>query len=372
MLKKVLLLSLCAVFLLMGCGKEKAPEESDPNTIDLPEDNPEEPEDIVYPEVEPESDETYRLRTDVSEEYRDISLNVGESINVPRRQGYTFHGYHDARQGEGVQYIDETGKLVKEYHGTKKPLVLWPYYTANKYRITICENGSPLTECSELVCPYDENICDDLPWGKEIVKDRKIDDDESYVITGFLVDDYKLTLEDKGRKLLFNKLEMYADHGKETLELDVITSDITYLWNERLSSRRITNKGFLEQKVNENKKPYDYFSIAEDVDLEALKELGYKDVEITLTITVGQGKGTPTVSVTTKKASKAKDVEENAIIETGKIKTEDLDKTGQFVESYTIPVKRIKDSFFVYYNSDNWGNGTWSCDAISLEFEFVK
>ena len=106
--------------------------------------------------------------------------------------------------------------------------------------------------------------------------------------------------------------------------------------------------------------------------LEALKELGYNEAKIKLTIAVGKGKGTPTVSVMTQKAGKTKTIEEKAIIDTGKIEKKELNELGEFVHSYTVSIKKLSDDFFVYYNSDNWGSDTWSCDAITMELEFVK
>ena len=272
--------------LCVGCKDEKVSETAQETSYVLPtnteEEQDEQEDEIVYPTVEPESTKQLRLRTDVSDEYRDVTLKLGEKVDVPNRQGYRFIGYQDKKNEDGVTYIDENGVYTMEYHGTEL-LVLWPKFEPIEYCITICEEGIPLKEASKLICKFDENITDDLPWGKEIIKDRKADDRESYVITGFEVEGGQYGITDASQKLLLKKLQDYANHDERTLSLDVLTTDITYLWNN-LNTREVSNRGFLKQEATSKNQAYDYFSISEDIDLEKLIGLGFKKVKFELTI----------------------------------------------------------------------------------------
>lgn len=356
---KIILFVLMISF-LFGCSNNKKDEPTrtiDPMDQQEPSDN--------CPVVEP----NMRLKSVTNDEYRDVLLECGDSVDVPNRVGYTFNGYDDCKDGEGVVYIDEKGQCIKEYHGTEL-LMLWPDYTPNEYRITICKEKEPLTEISDLICSYNENFCDDLPWEKVLKRNRKTDNEESFVIVGFSAEDFQLNYDDKNKEFTVHKLDKYVNHQEKTLCLNVITSDITDIW-QCLDNREITNKGLLEQIIGKDKESCDYFSIKKDIDIESLQELGYKEVKYKLTIAKTGGDGTPRIVITSKKIRKNKEFKEYTLIDTEKIEKEEF-QNGEFVQKDTIPIEDLTGNFYVYYNSENLRKKTWDCGAITMELEFKK
>lgn len=369
MRKRILMFFILLILLIVaGCsGKE------DSSSLDLvPTNNKmediEETEEVpVYPAIEPDSEHEIRIRTDISDEYRDVTLAVGEYVDIPHRQGYTFHGYQDDKNGGGVTYIDEKGQYINEYHGTEL-LVLWPVYTANEYRITICEEGKPLECINDFICDYDEAL-NGLPWENVIVRDGADKSDKNSVIIGFTAGDGQLTLESKDKSVTVKKLEEYANHQENTLSLNVLTTDIEYSWS-CLNTRRVSNDGLLKQTFETKGEGYDVFSLNEDIDIEALKNIGYKEVKVDLTMCSLQGDGIPRIVVTSQEAIKNKDIKKYTLIDTDKIK-EDV-QTKEYFNSYLIPIDDLTGDFYVYYNCETIGNKTWDCSSITIEFEFLK
>ena len=367
MLKRISIIGILLIAFIscVGCGDASDTSVSDePATQDILDTSEEQEEEIVYPEEENIPEGMIRLRTDISEEYRDVILKLGDYVDVPKRVGYTFDGYQDKN---GVRYIDQNGKYILEYTGTDE-LVLWPIFMVDEYCIIICEENQPLKGFSKLICPYDENISDELPWGKEIKKNRKEEDFENYVIVGFATGDYKLNYSEKDNVIALKKLGDYVDHDEKTLSLNIVTTDISYIW-QCLETRVINNKGFLKQSLNKDKAVHDKFSITKSIDVEQLKQIGYQNVNFSIDIAKDAGEGIPRVIVTSEKAVKEKDLKKSdsiVLVDTGKI------KENSFNCNYIIPIDKITGEFYVYYNSETITNKTWDCNAITIELEFVK
>ena len=298
------------------------------------------------------------------EEYRDVSIQKGVSIEIPHILGYTFQGYEDE---QGTKYIDENGNFVRDYYGTEL-LTLWAQYIPDEYEIVICENNMPLENFNKIICKYDAAIYNDLPFGREIKKDRKEDKEESYVVIGFADEDSEQIISLGQEEVTLKSLGDYANHEEKELMLNIVSTDITYFWNN-LNTRIISNDGFLKQNLEG--KCYDTFSTNEDVDLDILKALGYKEAVIKLEFSFETEAASPRIVVLNQAAVKKKELKKNVIIDTDKIRIEELEGKN-YCNEYIIPMEELTGEFYVYYNSEDVLGKEWNCTSITMEIRFVK
>ena len=350
---------------LVGCGGETKPVvDPTPTTVEP-----------ITTEVEPQPRYAI-LKTEDSEEYRSIFIKKGEDIDIPKKTGYTFHGYQD---NQGVTYIDETGKITRDYYGTDT-LELLAKYTPDEYSILICKDNQPLEDFNKIICKYDVDMKQDLPIGREIIKNRKTDNAESYVIVGFTNQENQQIIFYDENPVTPKSLEMMINHEEKILPLNIKTTDITYLWS-CLDTRIISKDGFLKQELGTEKKVFDEFSIADTIDIEVLKSLGYQNVIMNLEFSIisQNEKVSPRIKILSKEAKKEKELkekkkeEENILLfDTEEIKLEELKQVGIYSGSISIPIDSISGEFYIYYNSEGILNKTWNCTSITIELQFTK
>lgn len=366
-MKKRLILFAVIILVLTGCQENESKSiidvpsdliiEDENNTLEISDSEPPITEDGLM----------VRLRTKGSEEYRDISFESDTSIDVPQKVGYTFCGYQD---DQGVTYIDETGKFVREYHGTEL-LVLWAQFIPDEFNVLICKDNQQLEGFNKITCKYDADIQKDLPFGREILKDRKKDNTESCVIIGFANTDNEQIIFNDGKSVTPKSLGNLVNYEDKVLSLNIVTTDITYLWS-CLDTRTISNDGFLKQKLGVEEYKYDTFSIKDQIDIDALKTLGYKKAILNFEISIDTENASPRIKILPQKASKNKDLKKNFIIDTGKIEKEDLDELGKYSKEYSVPIDNITGDFYIYYNSEGIFSKTWNSTSITVEIQFIK
>lgn len=376
-MKKRLIVIFFMILLLIGCDIEEdvdfstvTAENSIPNPITKVK-----KEEVVADKFQDSEDKdndklvkqgTARLKTLGTEEYRDVIIKKGASIELPHILGYSFQGYEDE---QGTCYIDKNGKFTRDYYGTEL-LILWAKYLPNEYEIVMCHNNVPLEKFNIITCKYNSKIYDDLPFGREIEKNRKEDKDESYVVIGFADASGNQIISLEQEEVVFSDLEKYADHDGKILQLNIVSTDITYFWHN-LSTRIISNNGFLKQELGNEKVSCDMFSVLEDIDLETLVKLGYKNAIVNLEFSFEADKAKPRVIILTEEASKKKELKKEAIIDTGKIKTDEVDG-NIYSNRYIVPIEDISGDFYVYYNSDGVSGKEWNCTSITMEIHFIK
>lgn len=74
-----------------------------------------------------------------------------ESISIPTRTGYAFGGYFTGENGEGTQYIDESGNFVNSLYRKVSPGTLYAKWTIRTYIVTFNANGGSVTTESKEV-----------------------------------------------------------------------------------------------------------------------------------------------------------------------------------------------------------------------------
>lgn len=404
-----LALSVClAVSFCTGCGRSDISQEEMPPAVtqtssdsveltDAPsaaEPEPEAPAEIP-PAVEPapaepvnaEPVKNVRLRTAGSSEYRDVSLEKGDTIDVPARVGYTFKGYwNDTGEKESpdaVQYIDETGTMIREYRGID-PLVLYARYTPDEYNVVFYKDGKPLPGTNKIGCNYEANFLKDLPLGREFIRDRKTNHENSYVITGFADAEGTSVLVPNSSTLTVQMLENYSgvvDHETKTATLNVLTEDIYYFKQLTSLNDTIGNKGLLKQALHQTmdaqERTYYLFDLSETTDVAALQELGYQTAKIKMTVQLDKNKGRPRICVTASPAAKESEAKGDHALFDASVSKKDLQGEeggdAMYEASFEQPVASMTNQLYVYCNSKTlFSKETWTVKLVSMEVQFVK
>lgn len=73
------------------------------------------------------------------------------TITVPKKTGYTFHGYCTSTNGNGTQYITSAGKVYNDLYKVNKNQTLYAWWTANTYTVTFNANGGSTSTSSKTV-----------------------------------------------------------------------------------------------------------------------------------------------------------------------------------------------------------------------------
>ena len=79
----------------------------------------------------------------------------------------------------------------------------------------------------------------------------------------------------------------------------------------------------------------------------------------------------PRIVVLNQGAVKKKELKKNVIIDTDKIKIEELEGKN-YCNEYIIPMEELTGEFYVYYNSEDVLGKEWNCTSITMEIEFKK
>ena len=81
------------------------------------------------------------------------------TITIPERTGYTFNGYYSSPNGEGTQYITETGSFINDPYKLAGA-TLYPKWTPKSYTVTFDPNGGVLPEgtTSPMTLNFDEQL----------------------------------------------------------------------------------------------------------------------------------------------------------------------------------------------------------------------
>lgn len=318
---------------------------------------------------------TVRLRTELSDEYRDITISVGEKVDVPSRLGYTFLGYNSEPGGEGITYIDETGTVVLDYFG-EDLLELYPRFAANEYEISICVDGEPLDGFNKIQCEYDKDFVKDLPLGRLFTSA----DEQECIVVGFESIGGESLITPETEEMSLQEMEAsgegeWIDHDKRQLQVNVVTSDASYQYSN-YNTRTITNDGFLEQTMGDGGEAYDRMEMPETLDLDALLACGYGAADVTVTYVISsENKKSAQIRIRTvdEEIPKEKTIRKDSVIAVD-VSEDDFPDGSQTGEKTfaDVPLEQLDEIMLIYYDSDGLFAKDWTLDTILVEIRFKK
>lgn len=384
---------LLAAILLTGCGgnnsssqPESGADSSDISTASESTDTDKTDEENIYipsPEEEPPTAESdykqARLRSNTSEEYRDIDLIPDNQVDVPNRTGYTFLGYWDTADGTGRQYIDETGKILRD-DSPEELVVLYPAYDANEYSVILCEDGGPLNNFNRILCKYDQDIVKDLPLGRELPSS----DDPQRVIIGFKNAAGTLLIgPSRNEKTLKNLASEEGgaeifDHENRTVYLDIATSDLSYT-SHNYDTRTITADNYTEQSLDSDNTVYDRIEMPDTIDLAALKTLGYESAQFSVEYVISsENKEAAHIRIIADSKASEKDsvVKDDSVVkidvDDDDFKDETSPNTGK--QTHDIDLNELEEIMRIYYKSKGilFWKKEWTLTSIDIKVTIQK
>lgn len=289
------------------------------------------------------------------ETYYEITLKKGATVQTLNREGYQFQGYYTDTD---VCYVGADGKVVREYYGVDL-LRLYPKFLSLDFTITFFQNGREIG-IPKLTCKYDKNLMEVLPFGELLGAE---------CIVGFQ-DESKTVEIDSGQKEFYLKdIKHRLDMEQREVTLEIVKT-FTSFQDNRMDTYEVSDSGFFRQKLHIKGNAYDRF-IMEEVDIQALKNLGYQNVEIELSCLIQEvDTGDQYIRVYTKKASNRNDV---FIMESGKITDMEQEEEKLYTMKATIPIEKLESNeLYVYYNAGGFGNDDWVSRGMTISVLFTK
>lgn len=306
--------------------------------------------------------------------YRQFHLVKGSTVEILERQGYRFDGY---KSGDGVTYVDENGEVIKEC-AEKDLLYLKAEFEPEEFTINFFQNGRTETDKATLTCLYTDDILPELRLGRTI----KNSEGDELCVVGYADENGNIVIDGNDISVKIEDLVGCVNYTDKTVNLYDIITPIS--WKQvRLNAYDVSDKGILNQTLNSSGIAKDVFDIGENIDVVALKSVGYTYAEITLECEISAMGGTQYIQVLNAWPDDKKEIENHLLLDSGKIeiKTE----SGES-ETYTEqPTKVSIDNFidedgntieciYVGYNAGGLpiAKKNWTSGSMSIEIKFLK
>ncbi len=307
-------------------------------------------------ELEAAGEEEYTAVLYLDDEtYYEVILKKGSVIQVLNKEGYQFEGYYTDTD---VAYVGADGKVIRTYYGVE-PLQLYPKFLPLDFTISFFQGGRE-TGISKLVCSYDKNLMEVLPFGEIL---------GSECVVGFQ-DASGAVVIDSGREECYLKeIKHLADMEKRELTLEIVKTAISFQ-DSRMDTYEVSDKGFFRQKLHVKGKAYDRFFM-EEVDIQALKNLGYQSAEIELSCLIQEvDTGDQYIRVYAEEAS---DKKAECIMESGKITDMEQEEEKRYTMTASVPIEKLESrELYIYYNAGGFGKDDWVSRGLTISVVFVK
>lgn len=307
-------------------------------------------------ELETKEEQEYTATLYVDEEtFYNITLKKGSVIQTLNRAGYQFEGYYTDTD---VAYVGADGEVIRTYYGVEE-LQLYPKFLPLEFTISFFQNGRE-TGIPKLTCSYDKNLIEVLPFGELLGAE---------CITGFQ-DTSKTVIIDSGQKECYLKeIKHLLDMEKRELVLEIVKTAISFQ-DSRMDTYEVSDKGFFRQKLHVKGNAYDRFFM-EEVDIQALQNLGYQNAEIELSCLIQEvDTGDQYIRVYTEKASSKK---EEFIMESGKITDMEQEEEKLYTMKATIPIEKLASrELYIYYDAGGFGKDDWVSRGLTISVVFIK
>lgn len=286
--------------------------------------------------------------------YYEMTLKKGASVQTLSRNGYQFEGYYTDTD---VAYVGADGEVLRGYYGVEQ-LKLYPKFLPLNYTITFFQNGREVG-IPKLTCSYDKNLREVLPFGELLGEE---------CIIGFQDRAGTVVIDADTEEFYLKDMQHLLDMEKREVDLE-IKKTFTSFQDNRMDTYEVTDSGFFRQKLHIKGNAYDRFFM-EEVDLQALKSLGYQSAKIELSCLIQEvSDGNQYIRVYAQKASSRND---EFLFESGKI--EDMGQEEKlYTMEATVPIEKLENrELYVYYNAGGFGNDDWVSHGMTISVSFIK
>lgn len=287
--------------------------------------------------------------------YYEITLKKGSTVQTLNREGYQFEGYYTDTD---VAYVGADGKVVREYYGVEQ-LKLYPKFLPLDFTITFFQNGRE-TGIPKLTCSYDKNLMEVLPFGELLGTE---------CVIGFRDASETVAINSGEKECYLKDIRHLLDMEKRELSLEIVKTATSFQDN-RMDTYEVSDSGFFRQKLHVKGTAYDYFFM-EEVDIQALENLGYQNVEIELSCLIQEvDTGDQYIRVYTEKASSKKDA---FLMESGRIEDMEQEEEKLYTMKATVPIEKLESrELYIYYDAGGFGNDDWVSRGMTISAVFIK
>lgn len=354
-----MIMAVCMLCLVSCSTQEEIPAVATASTVEDGEISKSDTEDlgITKPEqdVSGEGKEYTAILHANDEIYYEISLKKGAMVQTLSREGYQFDGY---ATDTDVSYVRADGTVTREYYGVEQ-LELYPKFLPLDYTIIFFQNGKEIG-IPKQSCSFDKNLMEVLPFGEVLGEE---------CVVGFR-DVEKTIVIDQSRETFYLKdIKKLLDMEKREVTLEIVKSFTTFQ-DSRLDTYEVSDSGFFRQKLHVKGNAYDRFFM-EEVDIEALERVGYRNAEIEISCLIQEIEtGDQYIRVYTEKASGKKD---EFIMESGKIEDMEQEEEKLYMMKETIPIEKLESrELYIYYNAGGFGKDDWVSRGVTVSVRFLK
>lgn len=367
-LHKIAFVLLLCVSLLSGCGKPKLDDSTDPApapTSVVP--SPDPAPDLDWEKELTEYLETAKLKpstnavvhTGQSGVYMELSLQKGAHIDVLQKRGYTFEGYETK---DGVQYVDSTGKVIKEYIGNNK-LLLKASFLPEEFTVRFFLDGQQSKDLNSVIYFFDEPLD---PASIHLSKELN-----GACIIGFEDGVGNQVINADTESISIKDLGACVDYDAKTVDLHAVTTDVV-LSHIRASTYQVTDKGFLEQSLDSKGTKYDFVDVDECVDINALKALGYINATISIECDIKAESGKQQITILSDWPETEKGLKDVTLFDSEKLDYANMNES--YKDSITLPIDDVDSSLYVAYTAHGLPikSDGWKSDGMEVKVSFSK
>ena len=367
-LHKIAFVLLLCISLLSPCGKPDDPTDPAPaptQVVPSPDPTP----DLDWEKELTEYLETAKLKpstnavvhTGQSGVYMELSLQKGSHIDVLQKRGYTFEGYETK---DGVQYVDSTGKVTKEYIGNNK-LLLKASFLPEEFTVRFFLDGQQSKDLNSVIYFFDEPLDPaSIHLGKEL---------NGTCVIGFEDGGGNQVISADTESISIKDLGACVDYDAKTVDLHAITIDVALSY-VRKNTYQINDNGFLKQSLDSKGTKYDSVDLEKETDIGALKALGYTTATIHIECSFKTESGKPQIKVLKEWPKEKKDIK-NATLSNKNDDNKNFDEEkNRYYNTITIPMDELGSSIYVAYNTSGvpLKSDGWKSDGVEVKVSFSK